>query len=276
MARYSIGFIGAGNMASAIIHGLLQSGMSADQLIASAPSDITRNRIQQDFGIHTTVYNADAARADIVMLCVKPQIMKAALSDIHKTLIQQRPLLVSVAAGITITMLHQWINDQDYPLAVIRAMPNTPALFNQGATGLYAESGVSLDKKQRVTDIFNHIGIAQWVDKETLIDAVIAVAGSAPAYYFLFMEAIRDEGIKMGLSPKVSEQLTLQTALGAATMALKGDDDITELRRKVCSPNGTTERAIKTFQKGQLDHLVKQAMEAVLQRSREMAGELNQ
>ena len=266
----TIAFIGAGNMATSILGGLISHGWPANRIIATGRTPEKLDGLHQQFGVQVTQDNHQAVQnADIIMLCVKPKGMQALLVDLLPSLNNQH-LLISVAAGITMGSLESWTRPE---LAIIRSMPNTPALVNSGATGLYANAQVSDQQKQLASSIFNAVGISEWVKTEALIDAVIAVSGSGPAYYFLFMEAMKNAGIALGLDEKTAERLTLQTALGAAKMASESDVDARELRRRVTSPNGTTEQAIKSFQQDHLESTVEKAMTAAVHRAQEMAKE---
>ncbi|WP_419832692.1 pyrroline-5-carboxylate reductase [Endozoicomonas atrinae] len=271
MTESTIAFIGAGNMASSIIGGLINNGWPTYQLIATARTKETLSDIREKFNIETTVDNHQAvSKADVIMLCVKPQVMKAVLTDLSSS-IKPDALIISVAAGITMESLQNWGGDH---LSIVRSMPNTPSLLQCGASGLFANNNVSPAQKVLTDNIFNAIGIAKWVDQESLIDAVIAVSGSGPAYYFLLMEIMEQVGTHLGLDAETSRQLTLQTALGAARMATESDVDAAELRRRITSPNGTTEQAIKTFQEQGLPELVEKAMKAAVNRSIELAEAL--
>jgi pyrroline-5-carboxylate reductase len=181
-------------------------------------------------------------------------------------------LIVSIAAGISCASLENWLGAR----AVVRCMPNTPALLRQGVSGLYANSLVSAAQRQQAEQLLGAVGLALWLDQEQLIDAVTAVSGSGPAYFFLMMEAMTAAGEKLGLARATAAQLALHTALGAARMAVASDVDAGELRRRVTSPAGTTEAAVKTFQAGGFEALVEQAMNAAAQRSAELAEQLGQ
>lgn len=266
-----IGFIGAGNMAQSIIGGLLGKGWPPSQILASAPSPATRQQVADQFGIRTSAENQVAAQADIVCLCVKPALVRSVLAELAPVLNERQPLLISVAAGITMDNLEAWAGQGR--LAMVRSMPNTPALLGFGATGLFANRRVSGQQKNQVEAIFKAVGLYEWVDQEDLIDAVIAVSGSGPAYFFLFMEMMTAAATELGLEPEVAARLTVQTALGAAKMA-EGSVDVAELRRRVCSPGGATEQAVAAFQQGGLDKLIRQAMAAARLRAKAMAEEL--
>lgn len=271
MSKPKLTFIGGGNMASSLIGGLVEKGYPATAITATDPLPENRTRLSEQFGIATSDDNSSACQtADVIILAVKPQVMKQVATGLADAL-GHRPLLISIAAGISMTSLQQWLGGD---LPVVRCMPNTPALVQTGAAGLYANAAVSDVQKQLAGDILDAVGIACWLEREADIDAVTAVSGSGPAYYFLVMEIMEQIGVELGLSPEVAHQLTLQTALGAAKMALASDVDPAELRRRVTSPGGTTQRAIATFQQGDLEALFRQAMGGAVQRAQEMADEL--
>ena len=270
-----IGFVGAGNLASSLIGGLLAAGWSADSILAADPDADTRAAIDERFGIITAADNADVvAHADVVVLCVKPQVMQAVARDLAQHL-RPEQTAISVAAGIPAGALRTWLGGEQAP-GIIRAMPNTPALLGEGATGLYAHGAVSDAGRTAATDLFDAVGVTLWVEKEVALDWVIAVAGSAPAYFFAFMEAISAAGAKLGLPAEAAQQLTIATALGAARMAAEAGEAPDELRRRVTSPGGTTAEAIKHFEQHGLDKLVAGAMDAAVARAAEMAKEFGE
>nr|WP_281412030.1 pyrroline-5-carboxylate reductase [Motiliproteus sediminis] len=265
-------FIGTGNMASAIIGGLLAKGYPAERIWATARSQDKVERMAGDWGIHTTTDNLAAVNAaDLVVLAVKPQMMKSLCLSLADAVQARQPLVMSVAAGLEAATIEQWLGGD---LAMVRCMPNTPSLVETGACGLFANERVSSAQREQAEQVMGAVGIALWLENEAQIDNVIAVSGSGPAYYFLLMEAMIAAGERQGLSREVSTQLTLQTALGAARMAQASDVDVAELRRRVTSPGGTTEQAILRFEQGGLPALVDAAMDACAERSREMAREL--
>lgn len=267
----NITFIGAGNMASSIIGGLIKQGYAANTITASDPNTAALEGLHKQFGIQTESDNGTAcATADIVVLAVKPQILKTVAQSLQAQL-NHHPLIISIAAGIGIQQLNDWLGVND--LAIIRCMPNTPALVGQGATGLYANTKVSDEQKRSAESLLNAVGTSIWVDSEALIDSVTAVSGSGPAYYFLLMEAMIDAAMKQGLSREQAQTLTLQTALGAATLAQQSDVDVAELRRRVTSPGGTTEQAILSFESANFRQIVDNAMQACADRSKAMASE---
>jgi pyrroline-5-carboxylate reductase len=265
-----IAFIGAGNMAASLIGGLRAQGMPATQICASDPGAEQRARIASELGIELHADNAQAAKgADLIVLAVKPQVMKAVCLDLAPHL-QANQLIVSIAAGISCASLNAWLGS----VALVRCMPNTPALVRQGVSGLFANPQVTASQREQAETLLNAVGMTLWLDDEAQIDAVTAVSGSGPAYFFLLMEAMTAAGVKLGLPANVAAQLSVQTALGAARMAASGEVDAGELRRRVTSPKGTTEAAINTFQAGGFEALVENALNAAAKRSVELAHEL--
>ncbi|BAP42705.1 pyrroline-5-carboxylate reductase [Pseudomonas sp. 21LCFQ02] len=273
MSKTRIAFIGAGNMAASLIGGLRAQGVEADDIRAADPGAETRGRIAAEHGIAVVADNADAVTgADVVLLAVKPQMMKAVCQDLAPSL-KPEQLIVSVAAGITCASLNQWLGEQQ---PVVRCMPNTPALLRQGVSGLYATDKVSDVQRQQAEQLLSAVGVALWLEQEQQLDAVTAVSGSGPAYFFLLIEAMTAAGVKLGLPEDIARQLTQQTALGAALMSTGSDVDAAELRRRVTSPAGTTEAAIKSFQAGGFEALVETALNAAAKRSAELAEQLGQ
>jgi pyrroline-5-carboxylate reductase len=267
MSKTRIAFIGAGNMAASLIGGMRAQGVDADLIRASDPGAETRERIAKEHGITVVADNAEAIEgADVVLLAVKPQMMKA-VCEALKPALKPNQLIVSIAAGITCASMKTWLGEQ--PL--VRCMPNTPALLRQGVSGLYATAEVTEAQREQAQTLLSAVGIALWVDTEAQIDAVTAVSGSGPAYFFLMIEAMTAAGVKLGLPADVASQLTLQTALGAARMATTSDVDAAELRRRVTSPAGTTEAAIKSFQADGFEAIVEKALSAAANRSAELA-----
>lgn len=272
MSSTRIAFIGAGNMASSLIGGLLAKGLAAAQIRASDPGADTRAKVTAEHGIEAFADNAQAIQdADVIVIAVKPQVMKAVCENLRPHL-KPHQLLVSIAAGITCASLLKWLGDQ--PL--VRCMPNTPALLGKGVSGLFATADVTPEQRQQTQELLSAVGIVFWVDTEAQIDAVTAVSGSGPAYFFLLIEAMTEAGVKLGLPHDVAAQMAQHTALGAAHMAVSSDVDAAELRRRVTSPAGTTEAAIKSFQADGFEASVEKALRAAAHRSAEMAEQLGQ
>jgi pyrroline-5-carboxylate reductase len=270
MSKTRIAFIGAGNMAASLIGGLRAKGQEAAQIRASDPGEETRARVSAEHGIEVFADNAQAIEgADVVVLAVKPQAMKAVCEALRPSL-KPGQLVVSIAAGITCASMNNWLGAQP----IVRCMPNTPALLRQGVSGLFATNQVTAEQRQQAQELLSAVGVALWLDEEQQLDAVTAVSGSGPAYFFLLIEAMTAAGVKLGLPADIAAQLTLQTALGAAHMAVSSDVDAAELRRRVTSPAGTTEAAIKSFQANGFEALVEKALGAAAHRSAEMAEQL--
>jgi len=268
----TISFIGAGNMASAIIGGMLDNGFQADNIWVSAPDDNPLQSLRKRFGISVTTDNRYCAQqADMVVLAVKPQVMAEVCQDIAPVVQNTRPLMVSIAAGLTADTLDEWLGGG---LPLVRVMPNTPSLVGKGAAGLYANSQVKDKQKKMVQAVFESIGSALWVEDENLLHAVTALSGSGPAYFFLMLEALESAATEAGIAPETARELAIQTMAGAAEMAGRSEHDPAQLKRNVMSPGGTTEQAIHTFEDGGLRELVKKAYGAAFKRSQEMSKEL--
>jgi pyrroline-5-carboxylate reductase len=264
----TIAFIGAGNMASALFGGLISQGYQASKIWAADPYQGSLDKAAA-LGVNTTLANTVAiAEADIVVLAVKPQVLKEVLLPLQASFAARKPLIISIVAGIEINSLQQWLGDDQ---AIVRCMPNTPALVKRGATGLFANTNVSIEQRTATTAILDAVGISLWVDSEAQIDAVTAVSGSGPAYFFLLIEAMTNAGEQLGLSRTMAAQLTLQTALGASEMAIASDVDAAELRRRVTSPAGTTEAAVNSFEQQGFRDMVNTALTAASHRSSELA-----
>ena len=271
MTAPTIGFIGAGNMATSLLGGMLQNSFKPSQILASDRDSEQLQRLNRQFGIATSTDNGQlAADCDVLVLAVKPQVMQAVCAALPS---QRKPgqLVISIAAGITCASLANWLG-AGTPL--VRCMPNTPALRGQGVSGLYAVSQVSAEQKKLTESIMNAVGISLWLEQEAQIDAGTAVSGSGPAYFFFLLDAMTEAGEILGLPREVAERLTLFTALGAADMAVHSDVDPAELRRRVTSPNGTTEQAINSFTRDDLPGMVARAMQAAAERSAELSREL--
>lgn len=265
-------FIGAGNMAKSLIGGLIASGYSANNILATDPNQDQRDALSSQFAIQTYADNAEALmHADIVVLAVKPQILRQVCAEIRETVQAGSPLMISVAAGIRTDDIDRWLGGN---LAVVRTMPNTPALIQTGAIGLFANSQVTNEQQSQAEHIMRATGLTLWVEQESQIDVVTALSGSGPAYYFLFMEAMEQAAQEMGLDAKSAHLLTMQTALGAAKMVMESHHDCAELRANVTSPNGTTEKAIQYFEANNLRTTVAGAMNAARNRAQELADEL--
>ncbi|MGB5324122.1 MAG: pyrroline-5-carboxylate reductase [Pseudomonadales bacterium] len=271
-ASTRLGFIGAGNMARSLIGGLRARGMDAGNIAASDPSGDCLAAVKK-LGVQALTSNIEVvAQSDVVVLAVKPQVMGEVVKGIAGALAQRRPLLVSIAAGIDCDALQRWSGVDDLP--IVRCMPNTPALLQCGATGLFANRNVDEKQRELAMALLEAVGLALWVAEETQLDAVTALSGSGPAYFFLLMEQMQRVGEKLGLPADVASALTVQTALGAARMASESGSDVATLRANVTSPNGTTHAAIENFLQNDFARIVEEALRAAQQRSVAMAREL--
>lgn len=274
MQNATMAFLGTGNMCGSIIGGLIAEGYNPADITATRRSEERLQTLKDELGIQTSTDNiAAVANHDVIILGVKPQMMKELCDQIKDQVQISKPLVISVAAGLTAETLERWLGGN---VALVRTMPNTPSLVRCGAAGLYANASVSQEQKAVAEKMLQAVGIALWVDEEAQIEAVTGVSGSGPAYFFLMMEAMQKAGEEVGLSPEVSRQLTLQTALGAARMASESDVDAAELRRRVTSPGGTTEQAIKTFNEGGIHDLFSKAVKASSNRGKELSKLLDQ
>jgi len=268
----TISFIGAGNMASAIIGGMLDGGFKAANIWVSAPDDGHLQKIRKQFGVSVTTDNRHCAQqGDLVILAVKPQVMREVCESIAPVVQNTHPLVVSIAAGLTADTLDEWLGGG---LPLVRVMPNTPSLVGKGAAGLFANSQVKDSQRKTVTDVFTSIGDARWVEDENLLHGVTALSGSGPAYFFLMLEALEEAATEAGIDAETARNLAIQTMAGAAEMARRSEHDPAQLKRNVMSPGGTTEQAINTFEDGGLRDLVKKAYLSAFTRSEEMAREL--
>ncbi len=275
MKNSTIAFIGGGNMAYSLIGGLVAGNCPSANLHVADPNREALEKMQQQFGI--TPFPSDnpgaIAKVDAIVLAVKPQILASVAKEIGEAMKGSNniPLFISIAAGVRATDIERWLGGSQ---AIVRTMPNTPALLQSGATGLYANPHVSEEQKNLAESILRAVGTTVWLENEAQLDAVTALSGSGPAYFFLFMEAMEAAAQQLGLPEETARMLTLQTAFGAAKMALERPEGSAELRRKVTSPNGTTEAAIGAFQQQHLEAIVAQAMQAAHDRSIELADEL--
>ncbi|HHO67471.1 MAG TPA: pyrroline-5-carboxylate reductase [Gammaproteobacteria bacterium] len=267
-----ISFIGAGNMARSLVGGLVADGWNPGRIRVADPDPVALDAMRGVAPVETIPDNrAAVAGSDILVLAVKPQVMRAVATDLAAAVREQQPLVVSVAAGIREADLRRWLGDEP---AIVRCMPNTPALVQSGATALYANPFVSESRRDQAESVLRAVGLTLWIDDEALLDAVTALSGSGPAYFFLVIEALQAGGEQLGLPADVARLLALQTAFGAAKMALESPDDAATLRQRVTSPGGTTERALQVLEEGDLRGLFARALQAARDRSRELADQL--
>lgn len=268
MHKATISFIGAGNMAGSLIKGLLANGYPAKNIWASNPNS-TRLDNLKSLGINVTTDNRLAVSvAKIVILAVKPQIIKAIAMEIADLVREKKPLVISIAVAISLKKLQNYFSDTS--VALIRSMPNTPALLGNGATGLFANPNCSSLQKNMAESIFRSVGLVVWVTEEKQIDIVAAISGSGPAYFFLLMEGMQQAGIALGLSVESANLLTQQTALGAARMAIESNLSVEELRINVTSPGGTTQRALEILNQAHFLELIQKAIVGAKERAEEL------
>ncbi len=269
-----VAFIGAGNMARAIIIGLVNSGIKPQDIIVANPSEAKRINLAEEFGVQQTEDNIKASEfADVIVLCVKPHFITDVCQQINQGIDISAKLFVSVAAGKTVEQIQQALaNEQtaEY-VPVVRVMPNTPSQLGLGMSGLFASDEVSDDQKAIAEKLMTAVGKIIWLDAENKINDIIAVAGSAPAYFFLFMEAMEQHAQHLGFSAQESRMLVQQVALGATQMVAHNNDDISTLRANVTSKGGTTHAAIEQFKEDGMNEMVQNAMNAAIARAEEMA-----
>lgn len=272
-----ISFIGGGNMAQALIIGLIGRGVNPSDITVADPSEDIRNSLKQqkinavDPTGNTETDNSQVAvkGADVVVLAVKPQVMRQVVSDFADVL--DRQLIISVAAGLSTDSISKMLGGYKN---IVRAMPNTPAMIQKGATGLYATDYINEADKTLAASVMAASGLVSWVQQEEQLHAVTAVSGSAPAYFFYMLEAMIEAAVEQGLDRKQAAALAMQTALGAAQMAITSEEGPAELRRKVTSPNGTTQAAIESLQQDDFAQVMKKAMQACYTRSEEISREM--
>ena len=266
----TIAFIGGGNMARSLNGGLVARGVPAAGIRVAEPVAALREALHADFGVQVFEQAVSAADgAGTWVLAVKPQVLREVCAGLAPLAQVQRPLVVSIAAGITATQLERWLGGD---LAVVRTMPNTPALLGAGVTGLCANARVDEPGRTRTEALLSAAGKTVWLDDEARMDAVTALSGSGPAYVFLLAEAMQAAGEAEGLPPEAARTLALQTILGAARMLTEGDEPAAELRRRVTSPGGTTQAAIDTFEAGGFRELVARAIHAATERGRQLSA----
>lgn len=272
MDQKKIGFIGGGNMASALIGGLIEGGYESENIWVSDIDPDKLSRLGKQYGVQISSENKVIVQnADILVLAVKPQVAKGVVTCIGIAGLRSGTIMISIVAGIRESDIEKWLGG---PVALIRAMPNTPALIRSGATALHANQAVQDEQRDAAESIMRSVGLVVWLESESQLDAVTALSGSGPAYFFLLMEAMEDGILKMGLDQQTARVLIEQTAFGAAKIALEVEESPAELRKRVTSPGGTTQKALETFEKGGFQSLVAEALSAAHGRSIEMSREL--
>ncbi|KAL4895014.1 pyrroline-5-carboxylate reductase dimerization-domain-containing protein [Aspergillus ambiguus] len=278
LQQSKLAFIGGGNMASAIIGGLVSQDINASNIIVSEPFAPNREKVAA-LGVQTTTANGEAAGdADVVVIAVKPQVTKAVCQELATAWSQRAtlPVVVSIAAGITLRSLKEWLQTGDGRSAhVVRVMPNTPALVKEGASGLLASEDVTSEEKELISALLGTVSKAtEWVDKEELLDVVTGLSGSGPAYFFAMVEHLVASATALGLTQEQATRLAAQTCLGAGKMLVESSDSPSQLRKNVTSPNGTTHAALQTFEGLKFDEIVDKAVKAATSRAAELGTTL--
>lgn len=265
-----IAFIGGGNMARSLIGGLVREGADATQLRVAEPNATLRDALGDDFGVIGLEDNADAAaHAEVLVLAVKPQVMQAVCEEIAVNVQKEKPLVLSIAAGVRLEQLDEWLGGD---VSIVRAMPNTPALIGAGAAGLFANGQTSKGQRAAAERILSAAGVCVWLDREELMDAVTALSGSGPAYFFLLVEALEDAAVAQGIPREDARNLATQTALGAGRMLREDGAAPATLRERVTSPKGTTQAALDSFASDNFREVVARAFDAATKRGRELSG----
>ncbi|MHB8448488.1 MAG: pyrroline-5-carboxylate reductase [Rudaea sp.] len=268
----AIAFIGGGNMARSLIGGLIRNSAPIASIVVSEPNADLRAALARDFSVATHQDNRAAAEsADVLVLAVKPQVMKTVCAGLREIVHARKPLIVSIAAGIRVDQLDAWLGGN---LAIVRCMPNTPALIGAGAAGLCANAACSTAQRDLAQSILSAAGLAVWIDDEAQMDTVTALSGSGPAYFFLLAEALIDAAVAQGLPREAARELATQTCLGAGRMLREDGAAPAELRRRVTSPNGTTQAALESFAASGFDEIVARAVAAATVRGRELSDQL--
>jgi len=266
----SITFVGGGNAARSLIGGLITHGQAAESIHVSAPSPQSRAFLHGEFGVHAYADNIEAAQHGAVwVFAVKPQIMRGVCEALSQSAKTQRPLIISIAAGITCQQLQRWLGDE---LAMVRAMPNMPVQHGCGATGLFANPNVSAEQRRLADSLLKATGLTAWIDAEAQMDVVTALSGSGPAYVFLLAEAMQAAAVARGMPADTAHTLTVQTIFGAARMLQESSESAALLRQRVTSPGGTTRAAQNVFDAADFQGLVERAIAAATRRGRELSA----
>lgn|SRR5690554_2664735 len=266
----TIGFIGAGNMPRSIIGGMVRGGYPADKIWASNRSRPKLDALEKDFGVQITQNNHElVAACDVIVMSVKPQLMKDVCADLkeHSPTINSK-LVTTVAAGVPIAKYHQYLGEST---RIIRIMPNTPSLVGEGVSGLCADEKVTTADRHYITQVFDYVGLTIWLEEEASIDVLGAVAGSGPAYFFEFMNGLQQAAEALGFDAKTARAMVQQTALGAAKMASESELSLVDLRKQVTSKGGSTAKGIEAYQENDLDGISDKAVRAAVARNQEMA-----
>ncbi len=268
-ADSKITFIGTGNMATALAQGLLHQGIAPHNITLASPRVGPQHPLCQQDDVRVTPDNTIAVEhADMVILAVKPQILPTVAGELRNVIQRRKPLVISLAAGIRLSTLTDWLGKN---IPIVRSMPNLPVTLRAGVSGLYANPTVTSALQAQVDSLLSSVGVTLWVEREEMLDAVTAISGSGPGYIFLMQEAMEQAALHLGLDATSARLLTTQTFLGAAQMAAASTLSPADLRAQVCSPGGTTEAGISTFEQRQIRTIFRDAIHSAYQRSIELA-----
>jgi pyrroline-5-carboxylate reductase len=267
-----IAFIGGGNMATALIAGMIRHGAQPGGIAVAEPRAEALQELSREYGVATYTDNLDAAEgASILVLAVKPQMMAEVCRSLRPVVQKYRPVIISIAAGIRIAQIERWL---DGALPVVRCMPNTPAMISAGATALFANGRVSAPQRAEAQHVLDAAGLTVWVPEEDQLDTVTALSGSGPAYFFLMVEALENAAFSQGLSRETARALAAQTALGAGRMLIESGESAATLRQRVTSPNGTTQAALDSFRADGFPAIVARAVDAARRRGFELSEDM--
>lgn len=273
MNHVNLAVLGGGNMGRALIGGLLRRGMRPERIAVGEPAAEVRAGLEREFGVSATADNSAAVRkADIVVVAVKPKYVATVLTPLAPELERVRPVVLSIAAGVRIAALRAWCGPQ---VAVVRAMPNRPALVGAGASGIYVPAGIGAAQAELAEQVMSALGEVVRLENEEALDVVTALSGSGPAYFFLLAELMAQAGARLGLPAQVAHRLSVATLHGAGLMSQIGEGNLAQLRAQVTSKAGTTEAALREFETAGLPAIVGRALEAAAARSRELAEEFS-
>ncbi len=269
LVNYTAAFIGGGNMGGALIRGLIAKGLPAGRIGVGEAVQARRVELANELGVRVSADNREIVEgADLVVLAVKPQDLAMTVRAVAPVLARRRPVVLSIAAGIRVADIQGWCGPG---IAVVRAMPNRPALNSAGASALYAPAGLAPQQRKLAEDALAAVGTTVWVDEEDALDVVTALSGSGPAYFFLLAELMADAAVDLGLTRESAQELAIQTLFGSGRMARDSDGDLARLRAEVTSKGGTTEAALRVFDASNLRGIVATALKAATERGREMA-----
>ena len=270
MKDATIAIIGAGHMGMSLLGGLIANGYPANKIQLAEPDAEKLQKAKNNYQIHITTNNIEAVKtADIILFAVKPDMIAIIAAELASTIQKNKPLIISIAAGISETSLQRFLGNE---IAIVRAMPNMPALIGCGATALFANSFTSQEQRQLAESILQSVGIVVWLEKESLMDVVTALSGSGPAYFYLLIEALQIAGEKLGLPSEIARSLTLQTAYGASRLVSESKKSAAELCQQAMTPGGTTEQAVRVMEENNMRAIIVSAVQAAANRAQELGS----